>query len=116
MTNQTKLISLLEMIDAKIEHIEDITADNREVIIRLVKQSNQIVQFLKQIEIEDVTDEFENISAPPLSKSEEIRSNRMQHIKELVDDFMDKAKGLRDFEEELKKHKDELTPGTIGES
>ena len=67
MTNQTKLISLLEMIDAKIEHIEDITADNREVIIRLVKQSNQIVQFLKQIEIEDVTDDFENISAPSLS-------------------------------------------------
>ena len=31
---------MLEMIDAKIEHIEDITADNRAVIIKLVKQNN----------------------------------------------------------------------------
>ena len=29
---------------------------------------------------------------------------------------MDKAKDLKEFEEELRKHKDELTPGTIGES
>ena len=88
----------------------------------LSENSDALIDIFKPLdgkdieEIEDVTDEFENISAPSLSKSEEIRSNRMQHIKELVDDFMDKAKGLRDFEKELEKHKDELTPGTIGES
>ena len=43
---------ILEMINAKIEHIEDITADNRAVIIKLVKQSNQVVQFLKNLEIQ----------------------------------------------------------------
>ena len=30
---------MLEMIDAKIEHIEDITADNRAIIVKLVKHS-----------------------------------------------------------------------------
>ena len=48
---------MLKMIDAKINHIEDITADNREVIIKLVRQNNQIVKFLSQIEIEDITDD-----------------------------------------------------------
>ena len=47
MAEQT-IKEMLKMIDAKIEHIEDITADNRAVIIKLVKQSNQIVQFLSR--------------------------------------------------------------------
>ena len=76
MAKQT-IKEMLEMIDAKIEHIEDITADNRAIIIKLVKQSNQIVQFLKQIEIADVTDEFEDITSPPMSESEKLRSNKM---------------------------------------
>ena len=37
-------------------------------------------------------------------------------VKELVNDFMDKQKDLKEFEEELEKNKDKLTPGTIGES
>ena len=115
MAEQT-IKEMLKMIDAKIEHIEDITADNRAVIIKLVKQSNQIVKFLKQIEIEDVIDEFEDITTPAITKEEQIRSNRMQDLKELVDDFMDKHQELKEFEEELKKHKKELTPGIVGES
>ena len=114
--NDTTLHELLQMMDAKLNHIEDISADNRAVIIKLVKQSNQIVTFLKQIEIEDVTDEFESITSPPISESEKLRSNKMQELKELVEEFKDKHSELKDFEEELEKHKDELTPGTIGES
>ena len=114
--NDTTLHELLQMMDAKLNHIEDISADNRAVIIKLVKQSNQIVTFLKQIEIEDVTDDFESITSPPISESEKLRSNKMQELKELVEEFKDKHSELKDFEEELEKHKDELTPGTIGES
>ena len=40
----------------------------------------------------------------------------MQELKELVDEFMDKQQDLKEFEEELEKNKDKLTPGTIGES
>ena len=115
MAEQT-IKEMLKMIDAKIEHIEDITADNRAIIIKLVKQSNQIVKFLKQLELHEVSDEFEDITSPPLTESEKLRSNKMQELKELVEEFMDKHKDLKEFEEELKKHKDELTPGQIGES
>tara|TARA_A100001391_G_scaffold75904_1_gene49134 strand:+ start:172 stop:519 length:348 start_codon:yes stop_codon:yes gene_type:complete len=107
---------MLEMIDAKINHIEDISADNRAIIIKLVKQSNQIVQFLKQIEVEDVNDDFENILSSPMLESEKIKSDRMEELKELVNELMDKQQDLKEFEEELEKNKDKLTPGTIGES
>ena len=115
MAEQT-IKEMLKMIDAKIEHIEDITADNRAVIIKLVKQSNQIVRFLSSLEIEDVSDNFEDITSPALSESEKIRSNKMKELKELVNEFMDKQQDLKEFEEELKKNKDKLTPGQIGES
>ena len=110
------LHELLTSINARLGHLEDIEADNRDIIIKLVKQGNQIVKFLQNIEIDDITDDFEELTAPTLSKSEEVRSERIQHIKELVEEYMGKQKGLKEFEEELKKHKEEITPGTIGES
>ena len=111
---ENTLHELLSNINARLEHLEDIEADNRDFIIKLVKQGNQIVKFLSNIEIEDVTDDFVELTTPPLSNEE--RSERIQHIKELVEDYMSKQKGLKEFEEELKKHKEEITPGTIGES
>tara|TARA_R100000458_G_C8167775_1_gene169385 strand:+ start:347 stop:724 length:378 start_codon:yes stop_codon:yes gene_type:complete len=113
---ENTLHELLSNINARLEHLEDIEADNRDFIIKLVKQGNQIVKFLSNIEIEDVTDDFDELMPPALSKADEERSERIQHIKELVEDYMSKQKGLKEFEEELKKHKEEITPGTIGES
>ena len=115
MSEQT-IKEMLKIIDAKIEHIEDISADNRDIIIKLVKQSNQIVKFLSSVEIEDVTDEFQNITSPSLSNLEKNTSDKMRKLKELVEEFMDKQQDLKEFEEELEKNKDKLTPGTIGES
>ena len=110
------LHELLSSINARLGHLEDIEADNRDVIIKLVKQGNQIIKFLSSIEIEDVPDDFDELMPPILSKSEEVKSERIQHIKELVEDYMSKQKGLKEFEKELKKYKEEITPGTIGES
>ena len=115
MAEQT-IKEMLKTIDAKIEHIEDIEADNRDIIIKLVKQGNQIVKFLKQLELHEVSDEFESITSPPMSESEKLRSGKMQELKELVEEFMDKQQDLKEFEEELEKNKEKLTPGTIGES
>ena len=50
--NDTTLHELLVMMDARLKHIEDISADNRAIIVKLVKQSNQIVEFLKNLELE----------------------------------------------------------------
>ena len=111
------LHELLTSINARLGHLEDIEADNRDIIIKLVKQGNQIVKFLSKIEIEDVTDDFDELMPPTLSsEADEKRSERVQHIKELVEENMYKQKGLKEFEEELKKYKEEITPGTIGES
>ena len=109
------LHELLSNINARLEHLEDIEADNRDFIIKLVKQGNQIVKFLSNIELE-VEEDFDELMPPTLSKADEERSERIQHIKELVEEYMSKQKGLKEFEEELKKHKEEITPGTIGES
>ena len=61
--NDTTLHELLLMIDAKLNHLEDISADNRAIIVKLVKQSNQIVEFLRNLEID--IDEQYGIEAPP---------------------------------------------------
>ena len=34
----------------------------------------------------------------------------------MIDEFMEAKNSLKEFEEELKKYKDQLTPGQIGES
>ena len=114
--NETTLHEILLMMDARLKHIEDIEADNRAIIVKLVKQGNSVVKFLSKIDIEELDDEFENISSPPISESEKLRSNKMQELKELVEDFMERRDELKEFEEELKKHKKDLTPGQIGES
>tara|TARA_B100000900_G_scaffold280765_1_gene240206 strand:+ start:167 stop:538 length:372 start_codon:yes stop_codon:yes gene_type:complete len=112
--NDTTLHELLLMMDAKLNHIEDISADNRAVIIKLVKQSNQIVEFLKQLEVE-VNDLDYGIEEPP-SFGANLPKDKIEELKELFDDFKSRKDELKEFEKELKKHKDKLTPGQVGES
>ena len=110
------LHEILLNMDARLKHIEDISADNRAIIVKLVKQGNQIVKFLQQIEVEDITDEFEDISTPPLTEGELKRANKIQHMKDMIEEYMEKHKDLKELEKELQKHKDEITPGQVGES
>ena len=112
--NDTTLHELLLMMDAKLNHIEDISADNRAVIIKLVKQSNQIVEFLKQLELE-VQDMDYGIEEPPPFGTN-LPNDKLEELKELFEDFRSKKDELKEFEKELKKHKDKLTPGQVGES
>ena len=109
------LHEILLDIKYRLDHLEDIEADNRDFIIKLVKQGNQIVKFLSNIELE-VEEDFDELMPPTLSEADTERSERIQHIKELVEEYMSKQKGLKEFEKELKKYKEEITPGTIGES
>ena len=110
-----RLEKVLQDMSHSLNHIEDIMADDRELLVKLVKQNNSIVDYLKQLEI-DVVDEYENSLVSELSEEEQKKMKKAQELKEVLDDFMAKKKDLKEFEEELKKHKDELTPGTIGES
>ena len=112
--NDTTLHELLLMIDAKLNHIEDISADNRAVIIKLVKQSNQIVEFLKQLELEVQDIDYGIEEPPPFGVN--LPKDKVLELKELFEDFKSRKDELKEFEKELKKHKDKLTPGQVGES
>ena len=112
--NDTTLHELLVMMDARLKHIEDISADNRTVIIKLVKQSNQIVEFLKQLELEVQEIEYGIEEPPPIGSN--LPSEKLLELKELFEEFNSKKEDLKEFEKELKKHKDKLTPGQVGES
>ena len=111
-----RLEKVLQDMSHSLNHIEDIMADDRELLVKLVKQNNSIVDFLKQVQIDDVTLEYEDIMQEPLTEEEERRMQKAQELKEVLEDFMAKKNELKEFEKELKKNKDMLTPGQVGES
>ena len=113
---EDRLKKVLEDMSYSLNHIEDIMADDRALLVKLVKQNNSIVDWLKQIQIEDVTTEYEDMLQPPLSKEEEKKIQKFSDLKEVLDEFIDKRKDLMEFEKELKKNKDMLTPGQVGET
>ena len=112
--NDTTLHELLVMMDARLKHIEDISADNRAVIVKLVKQSNQIVEFLKQLELEVQDIDYGIEEPPPFGAN--LPKDKIEELKELFDDFKSRKDELKEYEKELKKHKDKITPGQVGES
>ena len=108
------LHEILLDIKYRLDHLEDIEADNRALIVKMIKQGNSIVKFLAQIDIEPTEDIFEDIELPSINKS--IEPGKIRGLTELLDEFMDKRKDLKELEEELEKNKDKITPGQIGES
>ena len=112
---ESTLHELLLSINARLGHLEDIEADNRALIVKLITQGNSIVKFLAQIELQDVTEEVDHIELPPINKTS-IEPGKIRSLKELIDDYIDKRNDIKEFEEELKKNKDDITPGQVGES
>ena len=116
---EIRLEKVLQDMSHSLNHIEDIMADDRALLVKLVKQNNTIVEWLKQVDIETeatIETEYDNVFQEPLSEEELKEQKKFESLKVLLNEFMDKRKDLIEFEEELKKHKDQLTPGQIGES
>ena len=109
----TTIKDLIKDIDYRLTHLEDIEYDNRKLMIKLVKQGNTIVEFLKQLEITEPPSLEEELFP---QKEPLVSSEKITNIKNLVEEYMDKFEDLKEFEEELKKHKDEIIPGQVGES
>lgn len=109
---------MLKMIDAKIEHIEDMTADHRAIIVKLVTQSNSIVKFLSQLQIDEISDMDAQIEALSDIKTDDDikREHKLSELKELMDEFKERHSQMSELEKELEKHKDEITPGQVGEA
>ena len=114
--NDTTLHELLLMMDARLKHIEDISADNRSIIVKLVKQTNSIVDYLKQLEIEVIEQDEFGFEEPPPPIGTNLPKEKLIELRELFEDFKSRKDELKEFEKELQKHKDKLTPGQVGES
>ena len=110
-----RLEKVLQDMSFSLKHIEDIMADDRQLLVKLVKQNNTIVDYLKQLEI-DIVEEYENGIVPELSEEEQQRIKKAKELKEVLNEFMDKRKDLKEFEKELKKNKHMLTPGQVGDA
>ena len=110
-----RLEKVLQDMSHSLNHIEDIMADDRALLVKLVNQNNTIVDYLKQLEI-DIVDDYENSMVSELSEEEQTKIKKAKELKEVLDDFMDKRKDLKEFEKELKKNKDMLTPGQVGDA
>ena len=112
---EIKLAKVLQDMSFSLKHIEDIMADDRQLLVKLVTQNNTIVDYLKQLEV-DIVEEYENELTSDLSEEEKKRMKKAKELKEVLNEFMDKRKDLKEFEKELKKNKDMLTPGQVGDA
>jgi len=112
---EIKLKKVLQDMSHSLNHIEDIMADDRELLVKLVKQNNTIVDYLKQLEV-DIVEDYEASVMSEYSEEEQKKMKKAQELKEVLNEFMDKRKDLKEFEKELKKNKDMLTPGQVGDA
>ena len=111
------LIEIIQDIDFRLTHLEDIELDNRKLIVKLVQQVNTMIEFLKQFDIEEINPEDLMVEKlPELPFFDEDRVARTEGLKDLIDDIIEKHKDLKEFEEELEKYRNEITPGQVGES
>ena len=78
------LHEILLDIKYRLDHLEDIEADNRALIVKLIKQGNSIVKFLANIDIEPVEEDFEEMKLPNINKTT-IESGKIRSLKELID-------------------------------
>ena len=110
----------LSMIDARISHLEDSIMDYREVLIKLVKQGNTIVQFLKDLDASLMGDVrgfpgAGKVDIEVISQDEK-EQVKQQFYLDFIKDFNKKIKKLTDLEKELEKYKDQITPGQVGDA
>ena len=114
---EKSLIDIIQDIDFRLTHLEDIEIDNRKLIVKLVQQGNTMIEFLKQFDIQEIDPmELEMELLPELPSLNDERIARTESLKELIDDIIEKHKDLKEFEDELEKYRNEITPGQVGES
>ena len=112
---EIRLEKVLQDMSYSLKHIEDIMADDRALLVKIVKQNNSIVDYLKQLEIE-VVEDYEDVLQPPLSAEEGKKLEKFKQVKDVLDEFLSKRQDLLELEKELRKHKDKIMPGLVGES
>ena len=114
------LIEIIQDIDFRLTHLEDIESDNRKLIVKLVQQGNTMIEFLKQFDIEELDPtELEMRllpELPELPSPDDERMARTVALKDIIDNIIERHADLTEFEKELEKHRDKITPGQAGEA
>ena len=118
--DKASIIEIIQDIDFRLTHIEDMYMDNRELIVKLVQQGNIMVEFLKQFDVEELDPREIEMGLlpelPELPSSAEEGMNKTVALKDIIDNIIERHDNLKEFEDELEKHKDQITPGQTGES
>jgi len=115
--DKISIVEIIQDIDARLTHLEDMQTDNRDLTVKLVKQGNTVVEFLKDFQVEEIDpDELLIDEMPEIPGPYEDRLVRTEKLKELIDDILERQDSLKEFEDELKKYKNQITPGQVGES
>tara|TARA_Y100000310_G_C20531290_1_gene738586 strand:+ start:404 stop:787 length:384 start_codon:yes stop_codon:yes gene_type:complete len=119
---------MLMKINNRLTFIEKNIVQDRDLLIKLIRQSNELFSVVATLH-----ESFEHImmcmGAPVITEntqekiSENLNESVYIHNDRLLTDFIKglsslsgKIKEFEKFEKELEKYKDELTPGTMGES
>tara|TARA_Y100000004_G_C8828838_1_gene375266 strand:+ start:213 stop:587 length:375 start_codon:yes stop_codon:yes gene_type:complete len=114
--SKRELFELLLYMNNKINDIQNDAMIQKDLLEKVIQQNNSLVKFLSSVEIENVydTDEGYNNYIPTQPNSYEDFDKKT--LLEMAETLMNRKKDLKDLEEELKKHKDKLTPGQVGEA
>ena len=75
------LHEILLDIKYRLDHLEDIEADNRALIVKMIKQGNSIVKFLAKIDIEPIDNPFEDMDLPPITEDKSILPGKIKSLK-----------------------------------
>ena len=62
--DKVSIIEIIQDIDSRLTHLEDMQMDNRELIVKLVNQGNTIVEFLKDFQIDEIDAEEMELLLP----------------------------------------------------
>ena len=118
--DKASIIEIIQDIDFRLTHLEDMQMDNRKFMAKLVKQGNTMVEFLKQFDVEELDPREIEIGLlpelPELPSTDEERMSRTVALKDIIDNIIERHENLKEFEDELEKHKDKITPGQVGET
>ena len=110
-----QLLEMLLILNDKVNNISIMSSDNNHLISELMQQNKALFKFISNLEVEEIVPEDSYRSLTPSINDIPDEKSYMS-LRELVNEFMGRKKDLVEFEKELKKHKDQLTPGQVGEA
>ena len=95
---EQSLIEIIQDINFRLTHLEDIETDNRKLIVKLVQQGNTMVEFLQKFDIQEIDPEELMVGKlPELPFLDEDRVARTEGLKDLIDDIIEKHKDLKEL-------------------